>query len=50
FAVAFVGVLMKSKAWLPFGTFIGAAVYLGVVLAERIWSPRDRGTMAPADS
>jgi hypothetical protein len=50
FAVAFVGHLMQARAWLVFCNTLAAATYLMVVLAEWIWSPRNRGTMAPADS
>jgi hypothetical protein len=50
FAVTFVAILMHVTVWFPFTTGIAAAIYLAVVLAEWIWSPRNRGTMAPADS
>jgi hypothetical protein len=50
FALWGVGLLMKTPRWLPWCIFMGTATYLGVVLAEVLWSPRNRGTMAPADA
>jgi hypothetical protein len=41
---------LNASSWLPFCTLSGAVCFLGVVVAELIWSPRDRGTMAPADA
>jgi hypothetical protein len=50
FALWGVGLAMKVSPWLPWSIFIGAFCFIGVVIAEVIWSPRNRGTMAPADS
>jgi hypothetical protein len=50
FALWGVGLMMKVALWLPWSIFMGAICFLGVVLAEVLWSPRNRGTMAPADS
>lgn len=50
FAIALIGFLMHVTVWLTFCNVIAAGCYLGVVLAEWIWSPRNRGTMAPADA
>ncbi len=41
---------LRSPAWLPFCTLTGAIWFLGVAVAEMLWAPRDRGTMAPADA
>jgi hypothetical protein len=45
-----VGVKTHVQLWLPWCIFMGTTTYLGVVIAEVLWSPRNRGTMAPADS
>ena len=50
FAVALVTLLLHVAVWFPFCVFVGTASFLAGVIAERIWSPRNRGTMAPADS
>jgi hypothetical protein len=50
FALAGVGVAMHVEPWLPWGLGMGAFCFLAVVVAEVLWSPRNRGTMAPADS
>jgi hypothetical protein len=49
-AVGFIAIAMHSAPWLPFCVLSSTLIYLGVVVAEWIWSPRNRGTMAPADS
>jgi hypothetical protein len=52
-AITGLGILawaLRSPPWLPFCILSGAGCYLGVVIAELIWSPRDRGTMAPYDA
>jgi hypothetical protein len=50
FAIWAVGLAMHVSLWLPWCVFMGAFCFIGVTLAEAIWSPRNRGTMAPADS
>ena len=49
-ALADFGLTHKVSPWLPWCVLMGAVWYLGVVGAEALWSPRNRGTMAPADS
>lgn len=49
-AVGIVALLMKTRLWLPTFVFVGTFCFLGVTVAEVLWSPRNRGTMAPADS
>ncbi len=49
-AVGIVALLMKTRLWLPCFVFAGVFCFLGVTIAEVLWSPRNRGTMAPADS
>lgn len=49
-AIGILAWVLRSPPWLPFCTLLGSVWYLGVVIAELIWSPRDRGTMAPADA
>ena len=46
-AVAFA---MRVPPWLPWCLFMGTFCFLGVTIAELLWAPRNRGTMAPADS
>ena len=50
FALAGVALAMKVPPWLPFCVSAGTFCFIGVTLAEVLWSPRNRGTMAPADS
>ena len=50
FALWAIGLAMKLPLWLPWCLFMGTVCFLGVTVAELIWSPRNRGTMAPADS
>ena len=50
FAIWFVALLMHASPWLPWCVFMGTFCFIGVTLAELVWSPRNRGTMAPADS
>jgi len=50
FALWIVALLMKVPRWLPWSVFMGTFCFIGVTLAEVLWSPRNRGTMAPADS
>jgi hypothetical protein len=50
FAIWAVALAMHVSVWLPWCVFMGAFCFIGVVIAEVIWSPRNRGTMAPADS
>ena len=50
FAVWLVALLMHSAPWFPWCIFMGVVPFLGVALAELVWAPRNRGTMAPADS
>lgn len=49
-ALGVVAWVMHTPPWVPLCTLAGAGCYLGVVIAELLWSPRDRGTMAPADA
>jgi len=44
------GLAMKAPLWLPWCVFMGTFCFIGVTIAEVIWAPRNRGTMAPADS
>ncbi len=50
FALWIVGLLMKTPSWLPWCVFMGTFCFIGVTIAEVLWAPRNRGTMAPADS
>ena len=45
-----VGLALRVSLWLPWCVFMGTFCFLGVVFAELLWSPRNRGTMAPADA
>jgi hypothetical protein len=49
-ALGTVAFAMKVPPWLPWCLFMGTFCFLGVTIAEVVWSPRNRGTMAPADS
>jgi hypothetical protein len=50
YAVWLVALLLHSKPWLPWCNFMAVTIYVGIIIAELLWSPRNRGTMAPADS
>jgi hypothetical protein len=50
FALTLAAVLLHLASWFTFCIFVSTAIFLAVVIAERVWSPRDRGTMAPSDS
>jgi hypothetical protein len=50
FSLGAVALAMKVPPWLPWCVFMGTFSFLGVTIAELLWSPRNRGTMAPADS
>lgn len=50
FAAGAVGLAEKCPRWLPWCIFMGTFCFLGVTVAEVLWSPRNRGTMAPADA
>ena len=50
FALVGIGLAMHVQPWLPWAVFMGTVCFLGVVVAEALWSPRNRGTMAPADA
>lgn len=50
FALWAVALAMKLPPWLPWCVFMGTIPFIGVTIAEVIWAPRNRGTMAPADS
>jgi hypothetical protein len=50
FALGAIALAMKVEPWLPWCVFMGTFCFIGVTLAEVLWSPRNRGTMAPADS
>jgi hypothetical protein len=45
-----VALSIKTPPWLPFCVLIGTFCFIGVTIAEALWAPRNRGTMAPADS
>lgn len=49
-ALGAVGLAMNVEPWLPGTLFMGAFSYAAIVVAEVLWSPRNRGTMAPTDS
>ncbi len=49
-AIGGVALAMKLPPWLPFCLFIGTFGFVASTVAEVLWSPRNRGTMAPADS
>jgi hypothetical protein len=49
-AIGLAGLALRAMVWLPFCALFGATWYLTVIVAELLWSPRDRGTMAPSDS
>lgn len=50
FALWIVALAMKVPRWLPWCVFMGTFCFIGVTIAEVLWAPRNRGTMAPADS
>ena len=50
FALGAVGLMLKCPRWLPWCVFMGSFCFIGVTIAEVLWSPRNRGTMAPADA
>lgn len=50
FALWAIGLAMKVPPWLPWCVFMGTFCFIGVTIAEALWSPRNRGTMAPADA
>jgi hypothetical protein len=50
YAIWLCALLLHTHPWLPWSNFIAVTIYDGIVIAELIWSPRNRGTMAPADS
>jgi hypothetical protein len=41
---------LHAPRWLPWCVGMGTFCFFGVAIAEAIWSPRNRGTMAPADA
>ena len=49
-AVGVAAMVLNTPPWLPFCVFIGTFWFIAIVIAELWWSPRNRGTMAPADS
>lgn len=49
-ALGVVALAMKTPPWLPWCVFMGIFCFLGVTIAEVLWAPRNRGTMAPADT
>lgn len=49
-ALAAVAMATKQPPWLGWCVLMGVFCFLGVTIAEAAWSPRNRGTMAPADS
>jgi len=50
FSLWIVALATKQPLWLPWCVFMGTFCFIGVTIAEVIWAPRNRGTMAPADS
>ena len=50
FAICYVGLVLPTPPWMPFCVGLAAVALLGTRIATLLWSPRDRGTMAPADS
>ncbi|HEY2744002.1 MAG TPA: hypothetical protein VGL86_05250 [Polyangia bacterium] len=50
FVLGAIGLAMKVPPWLPWCLFMGTFCFIGVTIAELLWAPRNRGTMAPADS
>jgi hypothetical protein len=50
FALWGIGLAMKVSPWLPWSIFMGTICFFAVALADALWAPRNRGTMAPADS
>jgi hypothetical protein len=40
----------KTPPWVPWCVAMGTFCFIGVTIAEVIWAPRNRGTMAPVDS
>ena len=49
-AICTVAWVHKTPEWIPWCVAIGAFCFIGVTVAEVIWAPRNRGTMAPADA
>ena len=50
FALAGVAFALKTPQWVPWCVMMGTFCFIGVAIAEVIWAPRNRGTMAPADA
>jgi hypothetical protein len=49
-AICLIAWLHKTPEWIPWTVAMGTFCFIGVTIAELIWAPRNRGTMAPADS
>lgn len=49
-AVCLIAVKMHVTPWFPFCIMLGAAALLATRVVSTVFSPRNRGTMAPADS
>jgi hypothetical protein len=49
-ALATVALATKQPPWLAWCVLMGVFCFIGVTIAEVLWAPRNRGTMAPADS
>ena len=49
-AVCVTAWVVKTPQWIPWCVAMGTFCFIGVTIAEYIWAPRNRGTMAPADS
>jgi hypothetical protein len=45
-----VALATKQPPWLAWCVLMGVFCFIGVTIAEVLWAPRNRGTMAPADS
>lgn len=50
FALAGVAFALRTPPWVPWCVIMGTFCFIGVAIAEVIWAPRNRGTMAPADA
>jgi hypothetical protein len=50
FSLCAVALAMKVPPWLPFCVGVGTVCFIGITIAEVLWSPRNRGTMGPIRS
>jgi hypothetical protein len=49
-AICLVAWVHRTPEWIPWCVAMGTFCFISVTIAEFIWAPRNRGTMAPADS